>query len=376
MAAITPFTAKACPWANLAIIIGAKGKICAPTTIENRMRLLALWLWMIALMPSAQAQVASPYAIDIPKWFSETFLDFREDVRDAARDGKRVLVYFGQDGCPYCTELMQTSFTQPRIVDKTRRNFVAIALNVWGDREVIWVDGKTGIDGKPEREKDFAKRMKVQFTPTLFLLDEKGAIAARLNGYYPPHRMEAALDYAAARLEKKQPFAAYMRGAVKEAASETLHEEPFFMKPPYTLKRQPRGKPLAVLFETRSCSGCDEMHREAFQRPMVVKQLAQFDIARFALGERTELIRPDGRKTSADAWARELQIAYTPSIVFFAANGREVFRVEAYLRPFHLAASFDYVSSGAYRKEPSLQRFIQARTEQMRERGQPVDLWK
>ncbi len=333
------------------------------------MRLLAL-LWMFALALVAQAQVVAPYAIDIPKWFSETFLDFREDVRDAAKDGKRVLIYFGQDGCPYCAELMQTSFTQPRIVDKTRKNFVAIALNVWGDREVTW------IDGKAEREKDFAKRMKVQFTPTLFLLDEKGAIAARLNGYYPPHRMEAALDYVAGRLEKKQSFAAYMRTAVTEAASETLHDEPFFMKPPYTLARKPRGRPLAVLFETRSCSGCDEMHREGFQRPEVAKQLAQFDVARFALGERTELIRPDGRKTSADVWARELKIAYTPTVVFFAETGREVFRVEAYVRPFHLAAAFDYVSSGAYRKEPSLQRFIQARAAQMRERGQPVDLWK
>ena len=340
------------------------------------MRLLLPLLWTMAQISAAQAQVVAPYAIDIPKWFTETFLDFREDVRDAAKDGKRVLIYFGQDGCPYCAELMHTSFTQPRIVDKTRGNFVAIALNVWGDREVIWVDGKTGIDGKPEREKDFAKRMKVQFTPTLFLLNEKGGMVARLNGYYPPHRMEAALDYVAGRLEKKQSFADYMRTSVKEAASETLHDEPFFMKPPYTLTRKPGGRPLAVLFETRSCSGCDEMHREGFRRAEVAKQLARFDVARFALGERSDLIRPDGKKTSADAWARELKIAYTPSIVFFGESGREVFRVEAYVRPFHLAAALDYVSSGAYRKEPSLQRFIQSRAEQMRERGQPVDLWK
>ena len=342
----------------------------AAIMVKVDMRLLYLLISLLALLPAARAQVVSPYAIDIPKWFTETFLDFRDDVREAAKDGKRVLIYFGQDGCPYCTELMQTSFTQPRIVDKARKNFVAIALNVWGDREVTWIDGKT------EREKDFAKRMKVQFTPTLLLLDEKGAIAARLNGYYPPHRMEAALDYAAARLEKKQAFADYMRTAVKEAASETLHDEAFFMKPPYVLARKSNGKPLAVLFESRSCSGCDEMHREGFQRPEVARQIARFDVVRFALGERTELVRPDGRKTTADAWARELKIAYTPTIVFFGDNGREAFRVEAYVRPFHLAAAFDYVSSGAYRKEPSLQRFIQTRAEQMRERGQPVDLWK
>ena len=33
------------------------------------------------------------------------------------------------------------------------------------------------------------------------------------------------------------------------------------------------------------------------------------------------------------------------------------------------------VASGAYRTEPSFQRFLQAKAERMRERGEPVDLW-
>ena len=75
---------------------------------------MRVWL-AIALLAStlgARSQAASPYAIDIPAWFTETFLEFPEDVREAARGGKRLMLYFGQDGCPYCKELMQTSFTQ------------------------------------------------------------------------------------------------------------------------------------------------------------------------------------------------------------------------------------------------------------------------
>src|SRR5213592_2254149 len=63
-------------------------------------------------------------------------------------------------------------------------------------------------------------------------------------------------------------------------------------------------------------------------------------------------------------------------IVFFDATGREVIRTEAYIRPFHLAGAFAYVSSGEYRNEPSFQRFLQARADRMHKRGQPVDLWK
>ena len=99
-------------------------------------------------------------------------------------------------------------------------------------------------------------------------------------------------------------------------------------------------------------------------------------MARFALGARTPLVAPDGRTLSVQAWARELDVAYTPSIVFFDTAGREVFRISAYLRPFHLASSFDYVASGAYRDEPAFQSFIQKRADSMRAKGMRVELWE
>ena len=335
------------------------------------MRRVSIALFAALVAPfAAVAQLPSPQAIDIPSWFSETFLDLREDVREAAKEGKRLLLYFGQDGCPYCKALMQTNFTQPRIVGKTRRHFVAIALNIWGDREV------TLLDGKEMREKDFARLMRVQFTPTIIFLDEKGGTVARLNGYYPPHRFEAAVDYVAGRMEGRQSFADYMRTAVKEAASENLHDEPFFMRPPHDLRRRQGSKPLAVVFETPYCAGCDELHADGFTRAEVKAELAQFDVVRFALGDSAMVTTPQGRRLHADDWARALKIAYTPSIVFFDAGGREVIRTEAYVRPFHLAGAFSYVSSGEYRNEPSFQRFLQARSERMRRRGQSVDLWK
>jgi thioredoxin-related protein len=163
---------------------------------------------------------------------------------------------------------------------------------------------------------------------------------------------------------------------VKETASVTLHDEPFFLRPPYDLRRTPRGRPLAVVFETPDCAPCDELHREGFKRREVRTLVDGFDVVRFALGARTPLIAPDGRALSAQAWARELDVAYAPSIVFFDTTGREVFRISTYLRPFHLASSFDYVGSGAYAREPSFQRFIQGRAERVRRAGQTVELWE
>jgi thioredoxin-related protein len=316
-----------------------------------------LGLLLLASALATHAQAPNPQAMDIPVWFTDSFLEFPEDVREASRDGKRLMVYFGQDGCPYCKQLTQTNFTQRAIVEKTRKHFVAVALNVWGDRETQW------IDGRRMSEKELARTLGIQYTPTLLFLDEKGAIVARLNGYYPPHRFTAALDYAAGLAGKGVRFEEFMRTAVKESASPRLHDQPFFRKLPVELKG---ARPVALLFETPYCAACDELHAEGFKRPEVRKLLERFDVYRLSL---------DDPRDAASTWSGALRIAYTPTFVFFD-GGEEVFRVEAYLRPFHLASALEYVASGAYRKEASFQRFIQARAERMRARGQSVELWE
>ncbi len=325
----------------------------------------------IAALAPAAAQQPSTHAIAIPPWFSETFLDFKEDVADAARQGKRLLVYFGQDGCPYCKLLMETTFAETRIADKVRRHFVAVALNLWGDREVTWVDGRKMT------EKQLGQMLKVQFTPTLLMFDEKAGVVVRLNGYYPANRLEAALDYAAQRMESRQPFAEYMQAAAREEASATLNEHPLFMKPPYDLAAAvKRGRPLVVIFERPRCASCDELHRDGLKRPEVDALLRRFTVARLDASAAAPVVAPDGRRTDARSWARALGLPYAPALVFFDAKGAEVFRVEAYVRPFHLASAFEYVATGAYREQPSFQRFIQARAEKLREQGQRIELWK
>ena len=330
-------------------------------------RLLFLLALLCAVSPAPTlAQIGDEV---LPPVFVETLLELPEDAAQAARSGKRLLLYFGQVGCPYCKELMQTSFTQKAIVEKTAKHFLPIAFNIFGDREVTW------FDGKQRSEKELAKFLKVQFTPTLLLLDEKGNIIARINGFYPPHRFAAALDYSARRLEGKLSFAEHMKAVPQTGASATLNQQPFFMKPPFNLARKPGGKPLAVLFETRHCAPCDELHQQGFKRERTLAAVSRLDVARFSLSGREALTTPDGRRSNAEAWGRELGISYTPSVVFFDDRGREVFRLEAYVRPFHFASSFEYVGSGAYRKEPEFQRFLQHRAESLKAGGDEPD-WR
>ena len=329
---------------------------------------LALVAGALALAPPGAAQ--PPRAIDLPPWFAASFLDFRDEVADAAREGKRVMVYVGQDGCPYCTRLMTANFSQPDIVATTRAKFVAIALDLWGDRETTWTDGRV------EPEKALARRLDVMFTPTLLFLDESGKVVVRLDGYWPPQRFRAVLDYVAAKREHAEPLDAWLARHAKEPPRRAPPDEPFLMKPPFDLAARRGGRPLAVLFESADCDACAEMHREALRRADVLAQVRRFDVARLMLGSPAPVVTPAGRATTAGAWARELGIAYTPSVVFFDASGAEVFRIGAYLRPFHFASSFAYVADGGYRVEPSFQRWLRERADRMRAQGRRVELWE
>jgi thioredoxin-related protein len=340
----------------------------------SMIRFLRAWLALACAAAAlfAQAQEPSPYAIEIPKWFGESFLDFRDDVRDAAAQGKRLMIYFGQDGCPYCKALMTVNFGQPDIVAKTRRDFVAVALNLWGDREVTW------IDGQHMPEKDFARKLGVQFTPTLLFLDEKGAIVLRLNGYSPPESFRIALDYASLRGEKREPYSDYFarRTAARKAARDAAAEPYFARGAPDLPTLLEAGKPVLVLYEYDGCRDCEELRREGFTRPEVRALLARFTVVRLDLAGARKVVTPEGRASDERGWARSLQVVYAPTLVFLDAGGKEVFRSEGYLKPFHLASTLDYVASGAWREEPSFQRYIQKRAEGLRAQGRAIDLWE
>jgi thioredoxin-related protein len=314
--------------------------------------------------------LVNPGFVEKPDWFKSSFLDLREDLSEATADGKHLLLYFYQDGCPYCEKLINTNFAQRNLVAKTQKHFDVIAINMWGDSTV------TDLNGEEVSEKTFSRELRVQFTPTLLFLDEQGKVALRVNGYYPPHKFMAALDYVAGKQQTRMSFRDYLAQQQPVAASGKLHIEKRFLQPPYKLQRKAGDKPLMVLFEQKECAVCDEMHGDAFRRPLSHKLLKAFDVAVVDIWSKEMLQTPEGEIISAMAWAKRSGIQYAPSMVFFDSNGKEVFRTEAYLRSFHLQSAMEYVASGAYREQPEFQRFVQDRADHMRKKGMEVDLWK
>jgi thioredoxin-related protein len=316
------------------------------------------------------AGMVNPGYVEKPSWFKDSFLDIRDDISEATETGKRVLLYFYQDGCPYCERLVKENMSQKDIVDSLQNKFDVIAINMWGDREVV------GLDGKETTEKNFAVANKIMFTPTLQFLDEQGKHVLRLNGYVPPHKFIVALDYVSLKKEKDGSFRDYMAKVNPSAGSGELHTNSSFIQAPYDLSARKFGKPLLVFFEQKNCPPCDELHEDVLKQQGSAELLKKFDVVLLDTWSKTPVITPQGKNTTAENWGKQLNLTYVPSMMFFDENGEEVFRTEGWLRTFHVQSSMEYVSGKAYLQEKEFQRFVEARASRLREQGIEVDLLK
>jgi thioredoxin-related protein len=307
---------------------------------------------------------------EYPAWFKDSFLDLRDDLSEADQAGRRLVVLFVQNGCPYCHALIERNLAQKDIEQIMRKNFDVVVINMWGDQEVH------GLDGNKTIEKKFAAALKVQFTPTLLFFNERGDVVLRLNGYLPPHRFKNAIQYVATRQEHKISYRDYMAAHASHAKAGKMRAESFFAKPPYDLRRVKGKKPVALFFEQNDCPNCDTLHSKVLIDPTTRKIISQFENIQLNMWSKTPIVTMDGKHTTARQLAKQLDVKYAPTIVLFDPQGKEVIRSEAFFKVFHTQGIFAYALEGGYKTQPSFQRWLQGRADRIREQGRDVDIWR
>ncbi len=289
--------------------------------------------------------------VHLPSWFRLSFLNLREDLKDAvAHERRGLVVYFGQKFCPYCQALMEVNFGKPDIAKYTRRHFDVIAIDIFGDRQV------TDMAGQVMSEKAFAEQEDTRFTPSLLFYDADGKEALRLRGYYPPYQFRAALEYVADGHYQRESFRSYLERADPTFAFEAggLNVADFFSPPPYALDRShfAAQRPLIVFFEQGDCHACDVLHSGPLAHPDLLRTLAQFDTVQLDMWADTPVVTPTGQRTTARGWAEQLGLFYAPTLIFFDGDGHEVMRVDSVVKLLRLKNVLDYIISGAYRAQP------------------------
>jgi thioredoxin-related protein len=150
--------------------------------------------WFVALavmfglaIPAAAVELGDD-GLHKTRWMRDTFKDLSEDLADANAEGKRLVLFFEQRGCVYCTKMHKDVFTVPKIDDYINDNYFVVQLNLHGDIEV------TDFDGEALSEKDMARKWGILFTPTILFLPEeveegqsaKDAAVAIMPGAFAP----------------------------------------------------------------------------------------------------------------------------------------------------------------------------------------------
>ena len=291
--------------------------------------------------------------VEYPDWFRTSFLDLNEDLAEIRKEGKKGLIlYFGQDDCPYCRAHLENNWGRSDIVSYTRKYFEVIHIDVRGSRTV------TDLHGHTLPENRFAARLRVNFTPTMLFLDQQGRIVYRVTGYRPPYYFRAALEYVADEHFRRERFRDYLARAeaAEEYGSDELNASPIFRPPPYQLDRRqpsPTRVPLLVFFEEPRCHPCDVLHAGPMNNTAIAGRLKAFEVVQLDIWSDTPVTTPLGVNTTARKWAKDLGIDYAPTLVFFDEQGKEIIRINSVVGFYRLNKVLDYILSRGYKHYPS-----------------------
>ncbi|MGM0679379.1 MAG: thioredoxin family protein, partial [Pseudomonadota bacterium] len=138
---------------------------------------------------------------------------------------------------------------------------------------------------------------------------------------------------------------------------DNLNHHKAFMPEPYLLDRSKisANRPLVVFFEHTRCHACDVLHAGPLNSEVIAADLKKMDVVQVDMRSETRLITPDGRKITAHQWARELDLYYAPTIIFFDQQGKEIIRINSVVWLYRLKNVLEYVISGVHKKYETYQ---------------------
>jgi len=179
--------------------------LASAAAIVSRIAGVALAVLISASIAQAADRLPEPELSDsglhIQPWFLDSFLDLAEDLAEAGAEGKKLIIFIEQAGCPYCRELHEVNLRDPQIVAYLNEHFVSVQLDLRGSREV------TDFDGEAMEERALTRKWGMIYTPTLvfFSPDKTGdgtktgrdLAVSVMPGYFKPFHFRTMLEYVA-----------------------------------------------------------------------------------------------------------------------------------------------------------------------------------
>lgn len=310
--------------------------------------------------------------IVMPSWFKESFLDFREDAAEAAESDKHMLIFADLKGCPYCAQMIKDNFIASAKdggnSELIQKNFDSIHIDIKGSREVAF-NKTTEVS-----EKDLAKALNIHYTPTLLFMDANNKIVARVNGYRSPREFKQVLNYVKEKAYLLTDFPTYRTKHLTDSVYTLLdHEE--FSDLTDLQKASQTDKPLAILFEDKTCDECDRFHKEILDLDETKKLMKAFNFVRLDALSDKKIIDPQGKQTTAAEWLKELGISYRPALLIFV-KGKEQERLTGLIKSFHFQQLLSFFANRKYDKYKNFIQYGEEYSKNILNSGKNIDIWK
>lgn len=322
---------------------------------------LGMFYLPVSNLMAAGGVISGTKTYTIPEWFKDSFLEIQEDIKEAKANNKHVILFMHLDGCPYCSRMLDENFRQGQRQQFLQQNFDVIDINIRGDREIIWDEQTRYL------EKTLARELNVRYTPTIVFLNQKGQRVLQLNGYRDPVTFQHVLNYVKDKHYMTVKLADYIKQ--QKQSDYRLREETFFSA---MTDFSDFKQPLAIIFEDKRCSACDEFHQKVLNHKDVLQELKKFRVVRLDAGSDEPITDNHGKLTTPRAWADSLKLDQRPGTILFD-SGEEITRADGHLYHFHYKELLRYVSGGFYFQHATFNQYLSVRQKQLTAAGIDID---
>jgi thioredoxin-related protein len=109
---------------------------------------------------------------------------------------------------------------------------------------------------------------------------------------------------------------------------------------------------IVVYFGQKRCAYCKMLMEVNFQTPDIVTYTREhFDVIPIDIWSPEDVTLPDGTQMSERDYSVSLGTNFTPSLVFYDADGNIALRLRGYYPPYQFRAALEYVADGHYKRE-------------------------
>jgi len=289
------------------------------SAITMRFLLLTAALLCFCLALPWQAAKAAENRDPREFFFAQSFGDLPEELQEARQAGKLgLLLFFEQDGCPYCERMMKSILNQPAVQDWYRERFVSIAVDINGDVEL------TDVDGITLPSKVFAEHRRVKTTPTLSFIDLSGAeIYRRVTMVSGVDEFMMMGRYIAEGRYTDTAWRDYAREHPEVVDSATVQQAVDFRQEAAATAE--RGVTLLLAVTREGCAYCAKLRREILA-PMIRSgdYVDKVRIREMMMEPDMPIIDFSGQPTTTAKLAARFGVSITPTVLLLDSSGNSL----------------------------------------------------